>query len=236
MARYVDSGYGTQYGRAATPPTYDGYDRSYGSHSAKGGVVGDTWRVPQGTVVDNNNYRRDEIDAYGRKPYTSPAPVHGYGSSGQVYRPSEYGSSGQVYRPSEYGDHSGNEDWRKSGGDNYRGGKDEFHYKERIAMVVPTVVDGYVAPRPGHGTGSLTKPTTDIGTAIELLRDQAALSSASGGYPQPQQVEARYSESVSTVHYYPEIMPHTMDPTKRYGNISLGSRRPAVAETGRTYY
>ncbi|KAL3750302.1 hypothetical protein ACJRO7_011318 [Eucalyptus globulus] len=224
MARYVDSGYGTPYGRATTPPTYDSYDRSYGSYSAKGGVVGDTRRVPQGPVIDANNYRRDEIDGYVRRPYSSPAATRGYSSSGQLYQPSEYG---------DYS--SGNKDRRKSGGENYRGEKDEFHYKKEIAMVVPAV-DGYVAPRPSHGTRSLSKPTNDIGTAIELLKDQATYSSASGSYPHQHQAEARYTESVSAVHYYPEIMPHTMDPTKRYGNINLGSRRPAAAEIGRTYY
>ncbi|KAL3750306.1 hypothetical protein ACJRO7_011322 [Eucalyptus globulus] len=215
MARYVDSGY--------RPPTYDSYDRGYGSYSAKGGVVGDTWRVPQNPVIDANNYRRDEIDGYVRKPYSSPAATGGYGSSGQLYQ------------PSEYGDYSGNKDWRKSGGENYRGGKDEVHYKKEIAMVVPAVVDAYVAPRPSHGTGSLSTPTA-IGTEIELLKDQAAYSSASDSYPHQHQGEARYAETVSAVHYYPEIMPHTMDPTKRYGNINLGSRRPTASEIGRTYY
>ncbi|KAL3750307.1 hypothetical protein ACJRO7_011323 [Eucalyptus globulus] len=228
MARYVNSGYGTPYGGAGTPPTYDSnsgnrtppyrgapndsYDRSYGSYPAKGGVVG------------TNNYKRDEIGGYVERPYPSPAATPGYGSSGQLYQ------------PSEYGDYSANKDWRKSGGDNYLGEKDEFHYKKDIAMVVPAVIESYVAPRLGHGTGSLSTPTNDIGAAIELLKETATHSSASGSYPRQHQAEAKYAESVSTEYYYPEIMPPTMDPAKRYGNINLGSRRPAAAKIGRNYY
>ncbi|KAI6684763.1 hypothetical protein NL676_030676 [Syzygium grande] len=214
MARYVDSRYETTYGRAATPPTYDSYDRSYGSYSARGGgVVGDAWRVPQRPVGYDNSYKRDETVDNVQKPYPSQATAHGYSTSGQPYQ------------PSEYGDYSSNMDWRRSGSDNYRG---------VMTAMVPT--EGYVAPRPGHGTGSLSKPTNDIGAAIELLKDNTEYSSASGSYPHQQQVGSRYTESASTVYYYPEIMPHTMDPTKRYGNINLGSRRPAVAEFGRNYY
>ncbi|XP_056165465.1 uncharacterized protein LOC130137667 [Syzygium oleosum] len=110
------------------------------------------------------------------------------------------GGVGNTWR---YGDYSGNKDWRKSGGDNCRGEKDEFNYKKEIALMVPTVIDGYVASRPGHGTGSLSKPTNN--------------------YPRQHQAGTIYMESVSTAYHYPETMLHTMDATKRYGNINLGS-------------
>ncbi|KAA8536942.1 hypothetical protein F0562_029420 [Nyssa sinensis] len=204
-------------------------DYKFGSPTKDYGVVNSTkWRRPSSPVYDHPQ----KVEQF----MTTTVQT-------QVSRPARTGfSSTTNWRnaptSTAYGQGYGEYDWSKPSGNVIRDDSYGDYYRRNDQIIKePTLItkDGWErqsakgwAAQPSHDT-PLSKPTNNVGEAVNLLKEAAQSLSVSGAAATPQ---TQFGLPVSAV---PKPVVGSVDAARRYGNFNLGTRTFRTGETYRNY-
>ena len=226
---------GMNYRAAKGPVTVDGrgktqpviyFPDSYGTKpfveqpEHKYSSPANRWGRPSSPVHDRDSQRtgefftkiQTEVSQSTRSPPNSTMdwrqPPYSTGHNGS----SGYGG---------YSEYSKNDSWNRPSGSTIRNdGFDDYHRRNDRAMEVMNTSGGW-GSRPNSGGwsatsgSSLTKPTNNIGEAVETLKEAATSTFSRQGGSAPVSAGPRYAETTDS-----------MDAARRYGNFKLTSRSP----------
>ncbi|KAF5463506.1 hypothetical protein F2P56_019413 [Juglans regia] len=207
-----------EYGYKAQPVKDYGYEVEPGKSN---NYADDKWGRPLSPARDRPPEVEDLLD----KVQTEASRPKKLGSLGVPSRGQTPQSNVQNGISPGYGgystDYSNNYLQKPSGNITLRNNEDYDHYRMN-----DNIPGGWARPRPTNGATALRKPTSDIATAVQNLKEAVlGLSVANNAPPQ-----SKYPVPISKQDTYPETI-DSREAARRYGNFNL----PRPRTTDETY-
>ncbi|KAJ4719584.1 Nodulation-signaling pathway protein isoform 2 [Melia azedarach] len=188
------------------------------------GHVEDNWHKPSSPVHD----RPHKVDEFLTKVQTEVSQPKKFGPPSPYWRQSPNSTGYHGHGTTGYGDYS--KDWHKPSGNTIRNGDHHGHYQNNGSQVEPTLITSGGWARPSRSgwavppDASLSRPTNDIGAAVEFLKEVAKPSSVTTS------PHTRFTVPITTGQKkdgYGETI-DSREASKRYGNFppSFQSEEP----------